>query len=103
MIPGEIRAAAGEHELNAGRKKQQLAITNDGDRPIQVGSHCHLPDANGALNFDREAAQGYRLDIAPGKSERFEPGASRTVHLVELGGNKLVPGLQIKETDHGQD
>lgn len=101
MIPGEIRTADGDHELNAGRKKQKLVVTNNGDRPIQVGSHCHFPDANAALDFDRDAAQGYHLDIPPGKSERFEPGASRTVALVELGGAKHVPGLQIKESGNG--
>jgi len=101
MIPGEIRSANGIHELNAGRKKQKLVVTNDGDRPIQVGSHFHFPDANAALNFDRKAAQGYRLDIPAGKSERFEPGVSRTVALVQLAGRKQVPGLQIKESNHG--
>lgn len=101
MIPGEIRSANGIHELNAGRKKRKLVVTNDGDRPIQVGSHFHFPDANAALNFDRKAAKGYRLDIPAGKSERFEPGVSRTVSLAALGGEKHVPGLQIKEPDHG--
>lgn len=97
LIPGEIRAASGFHELNKGKEKKQLVVTNDGDRPIQVGSHFHFADANFALSFDRQAATGFRLDIPAGKSERFEPGASRTVHLVALGGAKRVPGLQVKE------
>lgn len=101
MIPGEIRAAEGNHELNVGRKQKQLVVTNDGDRPIQVGSHFHFADTNAALNFDRVAARGYRLDIPAGKSERFEPGASRSVALVELAGAKRVPGLQIKESGNG--
>lgn len=97
MIPGEVRAAAGEHTLNEGRKTKEMVLVNNGDRPIQVGSHYHLPDTNAALEFDREAAQGYRLDIPSGKSVRLEPGTSMTVTLVELGGKKRVPGLQIKE------
>lgn len=101
LIPGEIRAAEGSHELNAGRKEIKLVVTNDGDRPIQVGSHFHFAQANAALNFDREAAHGYRLAIPAGKSERFEPGASRTVTLVELAGDKHVPGLQIREAGDG--
>jgi urease beta subunit len=101
LIPGEIRAADGNHELNAGRKQQKLVVTNDGDRPIQVGSHFHFAEVNAALNFDREAARGYRLDIPAGKSVRFEPGVSRTVMLVELAGAKRVPGLQIRGVSGG--
>jgi len=101
MHPGEIRAAAGTHTINAGRARQELVVTNDGDRPVQIGSHFHFADVNKALTFDREAAQGYRLDIASGTAVRFEPGASRTVPLVELAGRKQVPGLQIKGGSHG--
>ncbi len=96
LIPGEVRTAEGHHTLNAGRNTRELVVVNDGDRPIQVGSHFHFADANAALNFDREAAAGYRLAIPAGKSVRFEPGASMTVTLVELAGAKRVPGLQIR-------
>lgn len=96
MIPGEIRSPSGKHTVNSGRRIQRMVVTNDGDRPVQVGSHFHFADANPALSFDREAAQGYRLDVASGTAIRLEPGASCTVALVELGGSKHVPGLQIK-------
>ncbi len=98
LIPGEVRVAEGSHTLNAGRKTCELVVVNDGDRPIQVGSHFHFAEANAALNFDREAARGYRLAIPAGKSERFEPGASRSVTLVELAGARRVPGLQIRDS-----
>lgn len=98
LIPGEIRPADGEHYLNKGRQTKKIVVTNDGDRAIQVGAHYHLPDTNSALNFDRESTQGYRLDVPAGKSIRFEPGASKTVPLVELGGKKIVPGLQLKNS-----
>lgn len=97
LIPGELRTAAGNLELNAGRKRLDLVVTNDGDRPIQIGSHFHFADVNSALSFDREAANGYRLAIPAGTSVRFEPGASRSVTLVELAGKKRVPGLQISD------
>lgn len=97
LIPGEIRTAAGSHTLNAARKCLELVVTNDGDRPIQIGSHFHFAEVNAALTFDREAARGYRLAIPAGKSERFEPGASRNVQLVELAGARRVPGLQIRK------
>lgn len=96
MIPGEVRASGDPIELNAGLESRSLVVVNDGDRPIQVGSHLHLPDANPALAFDREAAQGFRLDIPSGTSVRFEPGVSRTVDLVALGGRRHVPGLQLE-------
>ncbi|MDP1051544.1 urease subunit beta, partial [Klebsiella quasipneumoniae] len=76
-------------------EKITMVVVNDGDRPIQIGSHLHLPAANPALTFDREAADGFRLDIPSGTSVRFEPGVSRTVTLIALGGLKRVPGLQI--------
>ena len=96
MIPGELRAAPGEIELNAGRERIELEVLNTGDRPIQVGSHFHVADCNAALQLDREAAAGFRFDIPAGTSLRFEPGASRSVTLVALGGAKTVPGLQIR-------
>ena len=94
MIPGELRCRPGELELNAGRATVVVAVVNEGDRPIQVGSHFHFADVNDALRFDRGAATGYRLDIAAGTSVRFEPGASRTVTLVALAGTATVPGLR---------
>ena len=96
MIPGELRAAPGELELNAGRETVELEVLNTGDRPIQVGSHFHVADVNAALQLDRAAAQGFRFDIPAGTSLRFEPGASRCVTLVAFAGARLVPGLQIK-------
>lgn len=96
MIPGEVRVREDPVQLNAGRERQSIVVVNDGDRPIQVGSHLHFPDANPALSFDRDAASGYRLDVPAGTSVRFEPGVSRTVELVLLGGTRYVPGLQIR-------
>ncbi len=97
MIPGELRTAPGEVELNAGRATIELEILNTGDRPIQVGSHFHLADVNDALQLDRAQATGFRLDIPAGTSLRFEPGASKVVGGVKLGGLNLIPGLQIRE------
>ena len=97
MIPGELRTAAGEIELNAGRETLELEVLNTGDRPIQVGSHFHVADVNAALQLDRAAADGFRFDIPAGTSLRFEPGASRTVALVKLAGLRTVPGLQVKD------
>ena len=96
MIPGEIKPAPGEIELNAGRKTVTLAVTNAGDRPIQVGSHYHFFETNDALVFDREQARGKRLAIPAGTAVRFEPGQERTVELVELAGARLVYGFQGK-------
>ena len=97
MIPGELRAAPGEHELNTGRERLTVRVMNGGDRPVQVGSHFHFADVNEALQFDRAAAIGFRLDIAAGTSVRFEPGADREVDLVALAGDRCVPGLQRRE------
>jgi urease subunit beta len=97
VIPGELRPAAGEIELNAGRATLELTVLNTGDRPIQVGSHFHVADVNAFLQLDREAAQGFRFDIPAGTSLRFEPGASRSVQLVALAGTGTVPGLQIRD------
>ena len=96
MIPGELRTAAGEIELNAGRETLELEVLNTGDRPIQVGSHFHVADVNDALELDRAAATGFRFDIPAGTSLRFEPGASRTVVLVKLAGLQTIPGLQVR-------
>ena len=94
MIPGEILTAAGEIELNAGRATVTLSVANRGDRPIQVGSHYHFFETNEALGFERERARGYRLDIAAGTAVRFEPGQTRTVRLVALGGERKVYGFR---------
>lgn len=92
--PGAVRTGEGTVRLNEGRATIRLVMENAGDRPIQVGSHLHLPDANPALAFDRDAARGYRLDIPAGTSQRFEPGASREVSAVALAGARRVPGIQ---------
>ena len=97
--PGAIRTVPGVIELNADRteaERIELVIVNTGDRPVQIGSHLHLPDANAALEFDRDAARGFRLDIPSGTSRRFEPGASRAVAAVAFRGRRIIPGLQIK-------
>ncbi|HEY1416591.1 MAG TPA: urease subunit beta [Myxococcaceae bacterium] len=91
-VPGEVMAAAGEIELNAGRETVSLAVLNRGDRPIQVGSHYPFAETNRALEFDRARAYGMRLDIPAGTAVRFEPGESKTVQLVALAGAKVVRG-----------
>lgn len=96
MIPGEILAADGEIELNAGRTTLTLPVSNSGDRPVQVGSHYHFAEVNNALLFDRDAARGFRLNIAAGTAVRFEPGQTRTVELVALNGLRRVYGFQGK-------
>lgn len=96
MIPGEILAADGEIELNAGRATLTLPVSNSGDRPVQVGSHFHFAEVNNALLFDRDAARGFRLNIAAGTAVRFEPGQTRTVELVALDGLRRVYGFQGK-------
>ena len=93
MIPGEVIAASGEIELNAGRPKRTLVVANTGDRPIQVGSHYHFAETNAALAFDRAAARGHRLNIPAGTAVRFEPGQKRTVELVALAGARVVYGF----------
>ena len=94
MIPGEVLTQSGEIELNAGRETVEIEVANSGDRPIQVGSHYHFYETNPALSFDREKARGYRLDIPAGTAVRFEPGQSRTVTLVALGGTQTVHGFR---------
>ena len=96
MIPGEVKVAAGEIEINKGRKRVTVEVTNSGDRPIQVGSHYHFFETNDALRFDRPKAYGFRLDIAAGTAVRFEPGQKRTVQLVALAGDRKVYGFQGK-------
>ena len=96
MIPGEMKVQSGEIELNKGRRTIKLKVANSGDRPIQVGSHYHFFETNDALEFDRDAAYGTRLNIAAGTAVRFEPGQSRTVELVELAGTREVYGFQGK-------
>ncbi len=96
MIPGEMKVQSGEIELNKGRRTIKLKVANSGDRPIQVGSHYHFFETNDALEFDRDAAYGMRLNIAAGTAVRFEPGQSRTVELVELAGTREVYGFQGK-------
>ena len=93
MIPGEIITTEGEITLNAGRAATTLMVANTGDRPIQVGSHYHFAETNPALEFDREAAYGRRLDIAAGTAVRFEPGQRREVSLIEIGGDRKVFGF----------
>ena len=93
MIPGEMRIAAGDIELNAGRKTVTVQVTNAGDRPVQVGSHYHFFETNEALQFERQAAYGFRLNIAAGTAVRFEPGQTRTVELVALAGGRRVYGF----------
>jgi len=93
MIPGEMQTAEGEIEINAGRPTLTLEVRNTGDRPIQVGSHYHFQETNDALDFDRFAARGYRLNIPAGTAVRFEPGQTRAVELVAFGGERIVYGF----------
>jgi urease subunit beta len=95
MIPGEIVYGEGDIILNEGAERLELDVMNTGDRPIQVGSHVHLPQANAALAFDREAAHGHRFDIPAGTAVRFEPGIGQRVVLVPLGGYREVHGLTL--------
>ncbi|MEN9420152.1 MAG: hypothetical protein RI988_3773 [Pseudomonadota bacterium] len=94
MIPGELLPEPGELELNPGRRTLTLVVENSGDRPIQVGSHYHFAETNGALRFDRAAARGMRLNIASGTAVRFEPGQQRTVELVDYAGGREVWGFR---------
>ena len=94
MIPGEVIAADGEIELNVGRKTVTLSVANTGDRPIQVGSHYHFFETNGALDFDRDKARGFRLNIPAGTAVRFEPGQTREVELLAYAGDRHVFGFR---------
>lgn len=93
MIPGEVLTPDSIIELNVGRPTLKISVANTGDRPIQVGSHFHFAEANDALEFDREQARGYRLNIAAGTAVRFEPGQNREIELVELAGKREVYGF----------
>ena len=94
MIPGELFTDEGEHALNTGRRTLTLVVQNTADRPIQVGSHYHFAETNGALGFDRDAVRGMRLNIASGTAVRFEPGQQRTVELVDLAGERAIYGFR---------
>ena len=96
MIPGQLFAAEGDIELNAGRETVTLTVANTGDRPIQVGSHYHFFETNNALAFERDQARGFRLNIPAGTAVRFEPGQTREVELVALAGAREVYGFQGK-------
>ena len=96
MIPGEIDTLDGELELNVGRPTLTLVVANTGDRPVQVGSHYHFAETNAALDFDRAAARGFRLNIAAGTAVRFEPGQTRSVELVAPGGDRKVFGFNAQ-------
>ncbi|MGV0645987.1 urease subunit beta [Mycolicibacterium sp. XJ879] len=95
MVPGEIVFGAGDIEINVGATRLEIEVVNTGDRPVQVGSHVHLPQANAALEFDRAAAHGNRLDIPAGTAVRFEPGVAQQVTLVPLSGSREVHGLTL--------
>jgi urease subunit beta len=94
MIPGELFTDAGDHALNPGRRTATVVVRNTADRPIQVGSHYHFAETNGALQFDRDVARGMRLNIASGTAVRFEPGQQRTVELVDFAGERKVFGFR---------
>jgi urease subunit beta len=96
MIPGEVVTAPGEITLNEGREAVEITVSNTGDRPVQVGSHYHFAETNPGLSFDRAAARGMRLDIAAGTAVRFEPGQTRTVRLVPIGGDRVIWGFNQK-------
>ena len=93
MIPGELRLAAAPIVCNAGRPTRTVRVVNTGDRPVQVGSHFHFAEVNSALEFDRDATVGFRLDIPAGTAARFEPGDARAVNLVAFAGNRAVYGF----------
>jgi len=94
MVPGELLVDDGDHPLNTGRRTLTMLVQNTADRPIQVGSHYHFAETNGALRFDRDAARGMRLNIASGTAVRFEPGQQRTVELVDFAGVRQVYGFR---------
>ena len=96
MIPGEIFPAEGTLELNTGREVTVVMVANTGDRPVQIGSHYHFAEANAALEFDREAAHGKRLDIAAGTAVRFEPGQRREVNMIPMSGARKIYGFNQK-------
>jgi len=93
LVPGELLPADEPIEINAGRETTAITVENTGDRPVQVGSHFHFFEVNPALDFDREAAYGMRLDIPAGTAVRFEPGREQDVDLVAYGGNRILRGM----------
>jgi urease subunit beta len=95
MVPGEIILGSGDIAINAAAPRLSLEVVNNGDRPVQVGSHMHFAQSNAALEFDRAVAHGHRLDIAAGTAVRFEPGVGQTVSLVPLGGRREVHGISL--------
>lgn len=95
IVPGEILFGDGDIEINAGAARREMTVVNTGDRPVQVGSHVHFPQANAALDFDRGAAYGHRLDIPAGTAVRFEPGVAQRISLVPLRGSREVHGLSL--------
>jgi urease subunit beta len=94
--PGEFAFGEGDIEINAGAERIEMDVVNTGDRPVQVGSHVHFPQANSALEFDRDAAYGHRLDIPAGTAVRFEPGVGQRISLVPLTGSREVYGLSLQ-------
>jgi urease subunit beta len=96
MIPGELLIDEGDIEINVGRQTIKVRVANSGDRPVQVGSHYHFYETNSALQFDREATRGFRLNIAAGTAVRFEPGQERDVELVAYAGKREVYGFNAK-------
>ena len=96
MIPGEIIVAAGDVILNEGCEATVMSVANTGDRPVQIGSHYHFAETNAALDFDRDAARGMRLDIAAGTAVRFEPGQTRDVQLIPMSGARQIFGFNGK-------
>ncbi|MCV7222302.1 urease subunit beta [Mycolicibacterium elephantis] len=95
MVPGAVVFGDGDIEINAGAPRVEMEVVNTGDRPVQVGSHVHLPQANAALQFDRGGAHGHRLDIPAGTAVRFEPGVTQRVALVPMNGAREVHGLTL--------
>jgi urease subunit beta len=102
MTPGEFILEEGEIELSPGRERRSVSVVNTGDRPVQVGSHYHMAEANPGLVFDRQLAMGFRLDIPAGTAVRFEPGQSRTVQLVAYGGRRVVQGFRGGDIPGGE-
>jgi urease subunit gamma/beta len=103
VVPGEILTEEGDIELNAGRRKLSLTVTNTGDRPVQVGSHYHFFETNKALDFDRAAAFGTHLDVPAGTAVRFEPGQAKLVSLTSFGGRQELSGLNGLTNGHADD
>ena len=101
VVPGEYILASGDIEYNAGKKV--LKVTNTGDRPIQVGSHFHFAETNSALQFDRAAAEGHRLNVPAGLAQRFEPGESKEVELIPYGGARSVRGFSLRHLERNRE